>query len=114
VTHRLQVANPCLIELSTLCVPDTCSLPSFWVMCRDIFEWVIRSIFIFSFSFIRLADYMILHTLHMLSRNSLEDMVTTLCKHYHFLPSGKHLHTIETCKKLEDPRPPDAPQVSLP
>jgi hypothetical protein len=63
------------------------------------------------FSFIRLADYMILHLLYMLSRNSLEDLVCVLRTHYHFLPSDTLLHTVETYKKLEDSRPADAPQV---
>lgn len=63
------------------------------------------------FSFIRLADYMILHLLYVLSRNSLEDLVRALRRHYHFLPSDTRLHTVEIYKKLEDTRPADVPQV---
>jgi len=73
---------------------------------------VMKSVFLPS-SFICLADYMLLHLLHVLSRNSLEDMVTALCTHYYFLPSDRCLHTTETHKKLEDTRPPGAPQVRL-
>jgi len=62
-------------------------------------------------SFIRLADYMILHLLYVLSRNSLEDLVLALRTHYHFLPSDTLLRTAETYKKLEDSRPAGTPQV---
>lgn len=63
------------------------------------------------FSFIRLADYMVLHLLYVLSRNSLEDLVDALRTHYHFLQSDTLLRTVETYKKLEDSRPADTPQV---
>ena len=63
------------------------------------------------FSFIRLVDYMMLHLLYVLSRNSLEELVHAICTHYHFLPSDTLLHTAETYKKLEDSRPADTPQV---
>jgi len=63
------------------------------------------------FSFICLADYMILHLLYVLSRNSLEDLVLAIRTHYRFLPSDTFLHTAETYKKLEDSRPTDTPQV---
>jgi hypothetical protein len=63
------------------------------------------------FSFIHLADYMILHLLYVLSRNSLEDLVNALHTHYHFLPSDTRLCNVQTYDKLEDTRPADAPQV---
>jgi hypothetical protein len=63
------------------------------------------------FRFIHLADYMILHLLYVLSRNSLEDLVLALRTHFRFLPSNTRLCTVETYKKLEDTRPAGAPQV---
>jgi len=78
-------------------------LSEFLVQCTD-FERC-------CFSFICLADYMILHLLFVLSRNSLEDLVRALRTHYLFLPSDTLLHIAETYKKLEDSRPADAPQV---
>jgi hypothetical protein len=68
---------------------------------------------IFPFSFIHLVDYMMLHLLHMLSRNSLEDLVIAIRTHYCFLPSDTSLLNVETYNKLEYPRPVDAPQVRV-
>ncbi|XP_069668946.1 dynein axonemal heavy chain 6 isoform X3 [Periplaneta americana] len=63
--------------------------------------------------FIHLADYMMLHLFHVLSRNSLEDMVMAFRTHFYYLPSDSRLKSIETYEKLEDPRPPDAPQLPM-
>jgi hypothetical protein len=82
--------------------------------CTDYLKKILFFFFFFFFySFIHLAHYMMLRLLHVLSQNSLEDMVIALSTHYCFLPSDRCMRTFETCKKLEDPRPIEAPQVRV-
>ena len=67
--------------------------------------------FVSIFSFIQLVDYIVLHLLHVMSSNSLGHLVFALKQHFYFIPTDDKLQSLEIDIKLEDVRPPDAPQV---